>query len=223
MAPVRYWFRYNFRNTVILPIKWKYENISNWVRYRTYDKHHVVNTGLRPDYHSVSKIILHSNFNILKDFVEVEQAWHIWCFSDERRNKKTWIQRWLPWYFRHAFRRPELGIEHLKWAATLDDPLLPLHERCDHQAAAAREIFALYDWWVNKRPARIEINIPSLRKNSGKEDLLDFLDTDFDRTTPVYRDYQIALEKQAKLEEVWENEDEEMLIRLMKIRNHLWT
>jgi hypothetical protein len=217
-APIRYWLDNDLRMKVLYPIKWKYQAINQWIRYRTYDRYHIVHTGLKPGYHDVREQMLHVNFNMLKEFVEVEQAWRtFWWDSDI---KKTWIQRHSP-IFKMRFRNPELGIKHFEWATTLDDPSLPPHERCDQQAISAREILALYDWWVNKRPARKELKYPSY-SNQGLGDL-SLLDEDFDKESEDYKEYKKVVEKNNELEQTWNNEDNEMLIRLMKIRESLWT
>jgi hypothetical protein len=221
-APIRYWLNNDFRHSVILPIKWKKEAISDWIRYRTYDRYHLVDTGLAPSYYGVETQMLNANFNLLKDFVEVETAWHHYIWSDERKNSKTNFERWLPFFFRLKFRRPDLGLEHLAWAATLDDPALPPSERCDHQAVAAREIRELYDWWVNKRPARKEIEAPPYA-DQGLDDFMACFDDDFDREAPDFKAHRDAMEEQNKQEEDWKLEDDAMLIRLMNVRHHLWT
>lgn len=222
IAPVRYWVTHTVRHAVILPIKWKYEKITDWFRYRTTHRYHVVRTGLPPGWNDVDTQILHVSFNMLKDFVEVEQAWNHYMWSAERKEKETWCERHMPFYrVFFPFNRPELGIEHLKWAATLDDPALPPNERCDHQAVAAREILELYYWWINKRPARKDIDSPPY-DHQGL-DILASLDEDFDKKAPDYQAHHAAMEEQTKLEEEWRQEDDEMFIRLVKIRHNLWT
>jgi len=222
-APIRHWFMKEFRYTAILPIKWKYDNIRYWIRYRTYDKYHIVDTGLKPDYYDASTIMLHADFNILKEFVEVEQAWQSYCWSDEYKEKATWCEKHMPFYrFFYPFRRPDIGIKHFEWAATLDDPKLPPHERCDHQAVAAREILTIYDWWVNQRPARKEIEHTPY-DNQGLDGILACFDDDFDRTAPDFIVHQKSMDDAGKQEEEWHDEDEQMLIRLIKVRRSLWT
>lgn len=220
-APIRYWIMNDLRYKCLMPFKWKYEKISYWIRYRTYDKYHIVNTGLTPEYYDVSTVMLHANFNLLKDFVEIEQAWAKYCWSGERNNG-SWSSRHMPFYkVFFPFRRPEMGIAHFEWAATLDDPNLPPHERCDHQAVAARETLALYKWWTVDRPARKEVEY--LPYDHQGLDGLCALDDDFDRDAEDYKKHVESMDEAAKQEEEWEKEDEEMLIRLIKIRKSLWT
>ena len=221
VAPIRYWLKNDFKHAVILPIKWKYEAISRWIRYRTYDKYHIVPTGLKPDYYDVQHLMLHVNFNMLKEFVEVEQACSAYWWSEEGK-KASWCEKHMPFYrVFYPFRNPALGIKHFEWAATLDDPSLPPHERSDHQAAAAREILAIYKWWVYERPAR-EIEEYPEYSNQGLGTLACF-DDDFDRNAEDYKKHSEAMTDRSKKEDEWEKEDEDMLIRLIKRRRHLWT
>ena len=221
-APVRYWVSKTFRYKIQLPVKWKIESISSYIRYRTYDKYHVLNTGLAPDYYAIDQQMLHVNFQLLKDFVEVETAWQAHYMSGEHRNEKKWWQSLIPRLIRkNRFRRPELGVKHFEWASTLDDPALPAHERCDHQAIAAREILELYHWWVDQRPSRKEIDLPPY-SHQGLGSLAS-LDDRFDQTATDYVLHKQAYDQSSNQEEFWDKEDEGMLIRLIKIRKHLWT
>jgi len=221
-APVRFWIMNSFKFRWIMPIKWKYDRVTDWIRYRTYDQYHKIDTGLKPGYYDVDTLMLHVNFNMLKDFVEVEQAWSRYIWSDERKENASWCEKHMPFYRRfYKFRRPDLGIKHLEWAATLDDPKLPPHERCDHQAVHARETMALYKWWVEERSARKEIEYPEYDKQGLGT--MGSLDDDFDRGADDYKVYVSAIDAGSKQKEDWDNEDEEMLIRLMKIRRGLWT
>jgi len=220
-APVRHWFKSEFKKAVIYPVKWKYEAISRWIRYRTYDRYHVLNTGLEPNYYEIEQLMLHVNFNMLKDFVEVEQAIHTYWWSDEFKSA-SWCEKHMPFYYTfYPFRRPDLGIKHLDWASTLDDPTLPPHDRCDHQAIAARETKALYKWWVEERPARKEKEYAEY--NDQGLGSLGCFDDDFDREAEDYKAHVESMERGSKQEEDWQKEDEEMLIRLVKIRRSLWT
>lgn len=221
-APIRFYIQKTFKKTFVWPITRRYEKISQWVRYRTCDKYHIVNTGLTPGYYSNEVVILHANFNILKTFVEVDLAsFSYWC--DQSAKKENWWKRYIPFYYKFFPIKYDIkfGIKHLEWAATLDDPSLPVYERSDQQAHAAREILALYDWWVNIRPSRKEHEYVSY-SDQGLG-YLGVLDDDFDREAPDYKAHVEASNLSTKQEANWETEDDQMLSRLIKIRRHLWT
>jgi hypothetical protein len=218
-APIRYWLRNNFRDSVIYPIKRTTGRIQDFFSYNIFNRYHVVNTGLKPGYYGVDIRILNVNFNILKDFVECELGWSR-HFYDE---KDPWYTKLLivRMYHRSTFRSPKHGLEYLDWASTLDDPNLPPYERCDHQAVAARETRELYDWWVNKRPARKTAKIPEY-SDQGL-DMWGCIDEDFDNNAPDYVQAKVVMAEQTNQESKWVEEDDEMLIRLIKIRQSLWT
>ena len=215
VAPIRHWLDHDFKRLFVYPIKWKYEELSSWMRYRTFDRYHFVDTGLAPGYHETDYRMLHVNFNMLKEFVEVQQARREYWSGD---SKKTWCELHMPFYeLVYPFRRPELGLQHLEWATTLDDPSLPLHEQSPDQAKYAREVIFLYKWWTSTRPGRVEVVVRHM-----KGDLHDIFDPKF-RNTKEYKAYRADLNKSFRQEEKWHAEDTAMLIRLMKIRRGLWT
>lgn len=220
-APVRYWLTHEFREFVIQPIKIKYKKISEWVRYRTFDRYHILKTGLPPGYNDVDTKMLYTNFTMLKDFVECEQAWQKYCWSDDGYKSAPWYTK-LPLYWKiFEFRSPKLGIEHFEWASTLDDPNLPLHKRAVGQAEDAREILALYYWWTRDRPARVEIEHGSYSDQGFG--ILGALDSDFDQNAADYIEYKKSITEAIDQEQAWYEEDTAMLVRLMKIRRGLWT
>lgn len=215
VAPIRYWVMHDFRRKFILPFKWKYDNICDWIRYRTYDRYHIVSTGLAPGYYDKDTLMLNVNFNLLKDFVEVECARREYWNGD---NRASWFAKYMPFYnILVQFRRPDLGIKLLEWETTLDDPSLPPNEQCPHQAVHAREVLSLYKWWVNERPARIAIS-PSSVLPAG----FDPFDL-HDRNSPQGKLYDEQMKKSFKQDAKWDKEDTHNLIRLMKIRKGLWT
>ena len=220
-APIRHWFKTSFKRAVIYPITWKYKDIKYWILYRTTQQYHKLDTGLKPGYYEIDTLMLNANFNMLKDFVEVEQAIHTYWWSEDSK-AASWCEKHMPFYFKfYPFRRPDLGIKHLDWAATLDDPKLPPHERSDRQAANAREIKILYKWWVEERPARKEIDhTPYDDQGMGS---LGCFDDDFDREADDFKAHIASMEQGNKQEEDWREEDTAMLIRLIKIRQSLWT
>jgi hypothetical protein len=166
-------------------------------------------------------------FNELVDFVEVEQAWHHCLWDDESRKKyrTPWSRTFLRF---RTWRCPEAGIDYLKWAMTLTNKEFIKEgeqEEPTYQAKAAKEILELYTWWKEIYPKRPDIYDASgwhdycnMRREKGYH-LLDMEDK-----TPeeeVMRDSSLA--KLREMEESYEKEDEEMMIRLIKIRESLWT
>lgn len=219
-APIRYWIHHDFRKKVKLPIKWKYEKISDWMRYRTLNRNHILDTGLAPGYYDVDTKMFHVNFNLLKDFVEIEVAWKylMWHEDAQKEFKNYWMYRHVPFVHRW-FRSPELGLKHLEWESTLDDPSLPPMERSEAQAVNAREIIALYTWWTKDHSTRVEIDFAPLPRGSDEDDIFH----GFDRSSDEYKEFTKSCEAREAQAEGWEKEDEEMLLRLIKIRKCLWT
>jgi hypothetical protein len=171
-------------------------------------------------------------FNELVDFVEIEQAWHHVLWSDKDRKKYQvpwWRSGWLRW---RIWRSPEAGLEYLRWASglTMDESmgLEPGEEgygEPTYQAKAAKEILELYTWWKEVYPLR-----PDLHDASGwseycasrRDNGLDFFDME-DKTPEDAERCRIALDKTREIEKAYNDEDEAMMIRLIRVRHALWT
>lgn len=176
-----------------------------WFRHRVTDRYNVIHINdLKPGYYDADTRLLHGSFALLVDLVEIEKACMQRASEDGRRRRFGW---------RHPRRDAQAGLAHLAWEATLDDPALREHENSPAQAEGAREIVALYQWWTHARPLRHEPHDVSgwseyraakrLRSRRG--------------------DAGPILERLREIEERYEAEDTEMLIRLVKVRRHLWT
>jgi len=179
----------------------------------------------------VGNRILPCLFNELVDFVEIEQAWHHCLWSDDMKTKYNvpWYRKgWLRW---RTWRCPEAGMEYLRWAETLtnaeflDDD--KKHEaEPTYQAKAAKEIIELYTWWTVTYRARpdpydasgwTEYCEASRLANGGK------LSFSGDKSPELKKMSDKAHKLLQKIEAQYEKEDEAMMIRLIKIRNSLWT
>jgi len=190
------------------------DDIRYYCRNRFYRKTHVLPTGFKPgEYHDLDERILHGIMNGLVDYVEVELAYKSrWCKTEESKTAK----------WRNG-RCPELGLAHLAWEMTLDDASLEEYERSTSQAEAAREVKEIYDWWKFTRPAR-----PDAHDVSGWSALCEEKRADggnmFDRGDADYQERsRKSLEIVRKIEKEYEDEDQEMLIRVIKRRRSLWT
>lgn len=169
-------------------------------------------------------------FNELVDFVEIELAWwHIAWQDKEYRAKYSapfWATGWFRW---RTWRCAQAGLDSLAWQMELTNAEF-LDEDKKHlaeptlQAKNAREILELYKWWTEVRPQRPEpmevsgwSDYCDSKRNQGISlfDDLDEPDGKID-TGPM-------LEQMREIEEAYEKEDEEMMIRLIKIRQSLWT
>jgi hypothetical protein len=234
--PVRYWLAddgldYLQKFVFYIPDKlygFKYYINNRWVT-RTHSLTAHPN-DIRPgDWCDIGNRFLPCLFNELVDFVEVELAWwHIaWSGREERKKycAPFWATGWFRW---RTWRCRQAGLDNLAWQKTCnntdytaDDD--PHYGELTPQAFNAMEIEALYKWWTEQRPQRVDpmeasgwsAYCASKRQTGGS--VLDILDHDDGvDTTPMH-------DKMHELEEAYEREDEEMMIRLIKIRQALWT
>lgn len=210
VAPVRYYLTHTLRRKVTLPIRWKIEKVVDWVRYRTISRYNIVDSGLPPGYYNAGNLMFHSAFSLLKDYVEIELACRL-------KKDYNWAEKYIPFYNEIVkFRSPALGIENLNWQSSLDDPASPNYNGPTQQAVVAREILFLYNWWVNERPARVELKYPSTSiSDEGDDDF--FLEND------LPKEYAKRMKEIETQKADWDREDTEMFIRLVEIRDNLWT
>jgi hypothetical protein len=173
-----------------------------YLRNRFVTKTHFLKTGLEPGvYHELDERIIHGLFNELRNFVEVELAC-MTAYGDKN------------YRFRKG-RCPEAGLAHLEWASGLkydelvgkDDP------RCGEptpQAESAVAIKELYEWWTEVRPRR-----PEPTEASGWSEHWEKKSDDKER--------RAASKRLQKIEREYEREDDRMMVKLVKLRRHLWT
>ena len=175
-------------------------------------------------------------FNELVDFIEIEQAWsHIAWGNDETKakyNAPFWASGWFRW---RTWRCPQAGLDHLAWEMTLkyDDEWMdkndPKFGKPTPQAVNAKEKFDLYTWWTVTRPARPDpyeasgwsAYCDAKRDENGSDSVMSFMKESKNPATKKLGDK--ALKVLHKMEAAYEKEDEEMMIRLIKIRDSLWT
>ena len=170
-------------------------------------------------------------FNELVDFVEIEQAWHHCMWNDDAKKEfevPWWRKGWLRW---RTWRSPEAGMAYLTWASTLtNEEFLEEGEKHKaeptYQAKAAKEIIELYTWWTTtyrNRPDPYDASgwteycELSRQANGGK------LSWSADKTPELKKMSNNSHKLLRKIEADYEKEDEQMMIRLIKIRQSLWT
>ena len=236
--PIRYWIAEEGLDHIqkfVYYIPDRLNDIRYYINNRWISNSHALTAhprDIKPgQWKDVGNRFLPCMFNELVDFVEIEQAWHHCIWSDETQKKfevPWWRRGWLRW---RTWRCPEAGLEYLRWAMTLtneeflDDDKKHLAEPT-YQAKAAKEIIELYTWWTvtyRNRPDPYEVSgwtavcEASRAANGGKLSFSSPKD-------PVLKKASDKAHKLLqKIEADYAKEEEAMMIRLIKIRESLWT
>lgn len=178
-------------------------------------------------WHDVGNRFLPCMMNELVDFVEIELAWN-YCLWDSEARKQFGYPWWRRWY--RNWRSEEAAMAYIAWAKTLTNAEFldedKKHEAVPtHQAITAGEIEVIYKWWKYERPLR-----PDPYEVSGWSDICDRRRIKYpdeilpeDDTKEEKAESKKSLDMIQELEAKYEAEDEEMMIRLIKVRNGLWT
>jgi hypothetical protein len=228
--PIAYFLTETLPDWLEVPAKWTIDPLSNlsyYLRNRFIARTHMLRTDLeKGKWHEFETRLLHGAFTELVDFVEIEKAWMNVAWSDEGRKKhhvpwwrKHWWSRWKEW------RCPQAGVDHLKWEIGLLEPG-PVHNQ---QATTAFETLFLYVWWTEVRANRQDE-----WDESGLREFWNSMDAKYgDHWLAVAgkgkmsmsekKEYERLSKAMHDLEEARQVEDEEMLIKLVKLRRSLWT
>lgn len=224
-----------------------WNRLKMFVFYRTLGRFHVVKTGLAPGYHDKDAIMLHANFSLLVDFVEIEYAR---CPTKEeaKANKRLrrirWKARFIPAYHL-IFRDAESGVKELEERIRLgqmdvEESLLNQGELNDYVKSMMESVendkivLELYRWWTEIRPKQwedLESIDPSehLKNSINPEDQekiggLGILSKRLAKKYPeAFNKYHDAALRKYNLEKLLHDEDQEMLMKLIEIRRKLWT
>ena len=236
----RYWLAEEALSHVQDFVTWperKLNDIRYYINNRWVSRSHSLTAhprDIKPgQWQDVGNRILPCLFNELVDFVEIEQAWHHCMWSDDAKTKfetPWWRKGWLRW---RTWRCPEAGLEYLKWASELvvdkDMGATPGEKgygEPTYQAKSAKEIIELYTWWTVTYRARpdpydasgwTEACEAQRAANGGK------LSFSTPKDPVLKKQSDKAHKLLQKIEEDYEKEDEAMMIRLIKIRQSLWT
>jgi hypothetical protein len=229
-SKIRHWIAEelldSIQNTIMFPVD-VYREIRSYIRNRWIDKPHALTADpqdIKPgNWCDLAVRFLPCMFNELQKFVECEQAMMLVMYDKEAARKYNAPKRLRGW------RSREAGLAHLEWASELRyddewDESTGVRGKLTPQAKAAREIKKLYLWWVD-----VYRNRPDPMDASGWSDYCDmrrekgygFLEED---KTPEEKEIgKIALDKTREIEEAYQKEDEQMMIRLIKVRDQLWS
>ena len=201
-----------------------YEQAVSKFKNKYIRKHTQINiTSLKKgEWYDSDTRLLHGMFQLLVDFVELEKA-HMQIVLCEKNT--TWRMR------SPKYRSPSMGIKYLDWEISLSK-----EEGGLNQAKNAKQIKALYLWWI-ARSSRVE---PMDVKGSMGMSTNEFYDSSADeyknteKVTSMFVQIDRKKDKEPELyesvnkacndaEKKYEKEDEQMLIKLVKVRKSLWT
>lgn len=218
----------DFVDDCITPFSHRYNKITDWFRYRTFYRYHVVDTGLTPGYYDCDTRILHANMNLIKDYVEVQLAGRSAVF--DTKNEKGYKLTLLEKLGLKKFRSREAGVDYLLWEMSLvyDESMgvekgHKLYGKYTDQAERAAAVLKIYTWWVDVYPKR-----PDPMDASGWSAYCDSkrgpgsIMMDLEKPEDLKESKKI-LKAMCKIEADYAKEEEQMLIKLMKIRQGLWT
>ena len=238
--PIRYWVAEELLDKIQNFVYWPSDKLSSiryYINNRWITKSHALTAhprDIKPgNWCDVGNRFLPCLFNELVDFVEIEQAWH-YCIWDSEYQKKYDVPWWRKGWLRlRAWRCPEAGVAYLTWASALTinedlgvDPTDENYGKPTYQAIAAKEIIELYTWWTvtyRNRPDPYEESgwtaacEASRMANGGK------LNWGGEKDTVLKEASDKAHKLLQNIEKAYEDEDEAMMVRLIKIRNSLWT
>jgi hypothetical protein len=236
--PIRWWLAeegLDHAQKIVYYIPDKLNDIRYYINNRWVSHSHALTAHPRDiqpgSWSDVGSRFLPCMFNELVDFVEIEQAWHYVMWNDEEQKKYNvpWYRSgWLRW---RTWRCPEAGMAYLNWAATLtNEEFLEEGEKHKaeptYQANAAKEIIELYTWWTviyRNRPDPYEASRwtavceESRIANGGR------LNFGAEKDPVLKKKSDKAHKLLQKIEADYNKEEEEMMIRLIKIRESLWT
>jgi len=239
--PIRFWIadeglRY-LQDFVMWPID-KLYSIKYYINNRFVSRTHALTAhprDIKPgQWQDVGYRFLPCLFNELQNYVEVELAWwHLaWATKEDRAkyNMPWWAYGW----FRiRTWRCPQAGLDNLAWQMTCDNKDYtpeddPSYGELTPQAHAAAEILALYTWWTEtyrNRPDPYDVSGWSQYCDDCREEHGGSLWASLRETkNPELKARGDAASKRLhEIEAEYEQEEEDMMIRLIKIRRSLWT
>lgn len=187
-----------FRRNVYYKINGLYSNFR--LKYiRTFNQIKI--KTLKYDYYDIDTRLLHGMFALLLEFVENEKSVMYEYSIENTAEAKKELKK---------LSNLERGVKYLEWETTLDQNPNS-YDYSPEQARAAKEILFLLQFWLNRKDMQHNrvLLVDSVRLNM----IGNILPSNLQKINDIQNNY----------EEKLDIEEEEMLIRLIKIRKHLWT
>lgn len=235
--PFRYWIvetAFGKVQDFVTFVPRKINDVRYYVNNRYQVKTHALTSNLpRGQYRDLGTRMIHCLFDEYVNYVEVELAWKsVRWDSDSKFKPPVWQRQWWTRWMTE-WRCPEAGIAHLHWEIELknDDSWVD-KDSADYglptlQALAAMEKLAIYQWWkyvYANRPDPHDLSGWSehcaIRRGDDDDNIMMWGE---DRTDEERAQTRIILDKTQAIEKQYRDEDENMLIRLIRIRESLWT
>lgn len=75
-------------------------NILSWIRLRTTNRQHVLNLGLKPGWYDIDMKLIHANFELLKQYVEIEKPFEMidWNSDGGHKHAAREIRELYTWW-----------------------------------------------------------------------------------------------------------------------------
>lgn len=208
--PVRYFLKedlpHHYYSWVVRPIN----KTRAWFRYRFSIRHHVVKTSLTPGYYDPDIRMIYAMFQILVDFVEIELASMYHAGQSSSPSDPSSVLKIFQKLYRKRtsknHRYPEAGLafldKEIEENPTFYHP--GINKAPYNQIDSALEKKFLYLWWTKYRNQRIDPYGTGLiwSEKHRSDDLTHHL--------------------AESLESFYQQEDDEMLNRLLTIRSSMW-
>lgn len=187
-----------------------FKNLVDWLAFRTTKRYNILKIrDLPPNYWDKDTILLYAIMQIVVDFVEVECAF---MEVDAPYTLRQWINFKLPWFLRsdEVYRNRDLGLQHLTW---LEQAYQDMGENSAEAPKAIREV---YLWWKDVRPNR---------QDPGDESGFNAYMLECERNGIKKQDKHLdkLLKKTVRIEQQHEQEDTQMLNKVIKYRDFMWT
>jgi hypothetical protein len=119
-----------------------FNDIYWYVRWRTWDRYHIINMGLKPGYYDKDYLMLHACFNLLVQFIEREKG-----------GPQKLLEERLEW-------KNELSESKKKLGNLEEDVIWTLYEIriVEYKIKEIDELISLWDWWID-RSLRYHVDI----------------------------------------------------------------
>ena len=181
---------------IIKKIKRLLRNIEiyNWVRYRTWNRYHVLKMRyLKTGWHDEDELLIHSMFEVLSQFVEGEYEYHIVDWTSDSLQKYVWeeMNSLHKWWINRQYRDKFNPIFQQDIHAPELKPSKSLGEKRINPLTKKEELFT-------------EMKFVHKSKRNEKR-------------------WDKACREATLFEEACSKEDESAMVRLIKIRKYLWT